>query len=92
MINSGEVRLVAIAFFITKYLKSFLIVFESVSLVSLKLFLYFGWLIIIKRFIKIKSSRSPEAELHDFYNNYIKKYITLQLDLTEDKNTEVKIL
>jgi hypothetical protein len=48
--------------------------------------------LIIKRFIKIKSSRSPEAELHDFYNNYIKKYITLQLDLTEDKNTEVKIL
>jgi hypothetical protein len=42
--------------------------------------------------VKIKSSRSPEAELHDFYNNYIKKYITLQLDLTEDKNTEVKIL
>ena len=27
---------------------------------------------IIKRFIKIKSSRSPGAELHDFYNNYIK--------------------
>jgi hypothetical protein len=48
--------------------------------------------LIIKRFITIKSSRSPEAELHDFYNNYIKKYITLQLDLTEDKNTEVKIL
>jgi hypothetical protein len=44
---------------------------------------------IIKRFIKIKSSRSPEAELHDFYNN-IKKYITLQFYLTEDKNTEVK--
>jgi hypothetical protein len=43
----------------------------------------------IKRFIKIKSSRSPEAELHDFYNNYIKKYITLQLDLIEDKNTEL---
>jgi hypothetical protein len=41
---------------------------------------------IIKRFNKIKSSRSPEAELHDFYNNYIKKYITLQLDLTEGKN------
>ena len=41
-----------------------------------------------KRFIKNKSSRSSEAELHDFYNNNI----ILQLDLTEDKNTEVKIL